>query len=87
MRYAVAVVRFVVGFIIGDDWRITAGVLVALGAGMLLSWSVPPALAAVLTAALLAGSFAANLLIGARRATGRADTAAEQVPGGKHPTS
>jgi len=66
MRYLVGFGRFWYEFIIGDDWRIAAGVTVVLAVGAVVEaaglggdW-LPPALAlgmaAVFAAPLLAGS-------------------------------
>jgi len=58
-----AVGRFFYDFLIGDDWRITAGVLVALLLGrLLLATSISPGAAAVTTGALVVASFVLNLL-------------------------
>ena len=51
MRLAAAFARFWWDFIVGDDWRIAAGVVVVLGAGALLvaGGDVSHALVAALT--------------------------------------
>jgi hypothetical protein len=68
MTFLRAVGRFVYDFLIGDDWKILAGVLASLLAGrLLLATSLPATMVAVLTGALLVTSFVLNLLIGARR--------------------
>jgi hypothetical protein len=50
-----ALLRFVWDFVVGDDWRIAAGVVVALGATALVAstklaawWILPVAVAALL---------------------------------------
>jgi hypothetical protein len=50
MRYAVAFARFWYEFVVGDDWRILAGIAVAIavtaalaGAGISSWWVVPAA--------------------------------------------
>ena len=56
MRRAKAVLQFMWDFVIGDDWRIAAGVVLALGATSLASnksgsvWWILPAAVAVLLA-------------------------------------
>jgi hypothetical protein len=63
-----AVGRFLYDFLIGDDWRILAGVLASLLVGrLLLATSLPATIVALLTGALLVASFVLNLLVGARR--------------------
>jgi hypothetical protein len=62
-----AVGRFFYDFLIGDDWRITAGVIVALLVGRLLATTLSPGAAAVTTGALVVASFVLNLLFGTRR--------------------
>ena len=59
MRYVVAFVRFWYDFIVGDDWQIAAGIVVALGVAALLAnrgiaawWVIPAAVAALLSASL-----------------------------------
>jgi hypothetical protein len=37
VRYAVAFLRFWYDFLVGDDWRVAAGVVIALGATWLLT--------------------------------------------------
>jgi hypothetical protein len=53
------IARFVVDFVIGDDWRVAAGVVVALAATALLAdtdlggwWLMPLAVVALLAASL-----------------------------------
>ena len=73
MRFATAFLRFWWDFVIGEDWRIAAGVVVVLGAGALLvaQTGAPDGLVAVLTAlgiVLVAiGSIAASALRAGRR--------------------
>jgi hypothetical protein len=59
MRYVVAIGRFWYEFIVGDDWLVAAGVVVALGATALLAhhdlsawWVMPVAVVALLGASL-----------------------------------
>ncbi len=56
MRHLRTFARFWYGFIIGDDWRVAAGVLVALALTWILAhadvpawWLMPMAVAALLT--------------------------------------
>ena len=56
MRRVEAFPRFLWDFVVGDDWRIAAGVVVALGITALVAdtslaawWILPVAVAAVLT--------------------------------------
>ena len=73
MRFATGFLRFWWDFVIGDDWRIAAGVVVVLGGGALLvaQTGAPDGLVAVLTAlgiVLVAiGSIAAAALRAGRR--------------------
>ena len=73
MRFATAFLRFWWDFVIGEDWRIAAGVVAVLGAGALLvaATDAPDGLVAVLTAlgiVLVAiGSIAASALRAGRR--------------------
>ena len=59
MRYVVAFVRFWWNFVVGDDWRVAAGVAAALGLTYLLTqedvnaWWLLPACVALLLAASL----------------------------------
>jgi len=60
MRRALAFARFWWGFIVGDDWRIAAGLAIAFGLCALLSrqsiaawWLLPAAVLALLTGSLL----------------------------------
>jgi hypothetical protein len=70
MRYLRAVGRFLYGLFIGDDWKITVGVVLSLVAGrLLLSTSIPATAVAVLIFFLVAGMFSANLLTARRRAS------------------
>lgn len=52
MRFVAAFARFWWDFIVGDDWRIAAGVVVVLGGGALLvaETDAPDALVATVTA-------------------------------------
>jgi cyanate permease len=68
MTYLRAVGSFLYGLFIGDDWRITLGVVLTLIAGrLLLSTSIPAAAVAVLVGLGLGAMFAGNLLVAARR--------------------
>ena len=68
MRYLRGLGSFLYGLIIGDDWRITAGVVASLVVGrLLLSTAIPAPVVAVLTAFLLGGWFSAILLRTGRR--------------------
>ena len=73
MRFVKGFARFWWDFIVGDDWRIAAGVVVVLAAGALLvaNTSAPDGLVAALVAvgivAVAIGSIAASAL----RARGR----------------
>jgi hypothetical protein len=73
VRFANAFLRFWWDFLIGDDWRIAAGVVAVLGAGALLvaATDAPDGLVAVLTAlgiVLVAiGSIVASALRAGRR--------------------
>jgi hypothetical protein len=68
VRYVRSFGRFWWNFVVGDDWRVAAGVAVALGVAAVLThrgvdawWLIPPAVAVVLGASL-------------RRAVGRSDS-------------
>jgi hypothetical protein len=59
MKYVVAFVRFWYDFVVGDDWRVAAGVVAALGITALLAnagaaawWVMPVAVVVVLFASL-----------------------------------
>jgi hypothetical protein len=73
VRFANAFLRFWWDFLIGDDWRIAAGVVAVLGAGALLvaETDAPDGVVAVLTAlgiVLVAiGSIVASALRASRR--------------------
>ena len=73
MRFAKGFARFWWDFIVGDDWRIAAGVVVVLAAGALLvaNTSAPDGLVAALVAvgivAVAIGSIAASALRARRR--------------------
>ena len=73
MRFAKGFARFWWDFIVGDDWRIAAGVVVVLAAGALLvaSTSAPDGLVAALVAVgivtVAIGSIAASALRARRR--------------------
>jgi len=73
VRFANAFLRFWWDFLIGDDWRIAAGVVAVLGAGALLvaATDAPDGLVAVLTALgivfVAIGSIVASALRAGRR--------------------
>ena len=73
MRFATGFARFWWDFVIGEDWRIAAGVVAVLGAGALLvaNTDAPDGLVAALAAqgiVLVAiGSIAASALKAGRR--------------------
>ena len=73
IRFAKGFARFWWDFIVGDDWRIAAGVVVVLTAGALLvaNTSAPDGLIAALVAvgivAVAIGSIAASALRARRR--------------------
>ena len=73
MRFVKGFARFWWDFIVGDDWRIAAGVVVVLSAGALLvaNTSAPDGLVAALVAvgivAVAIGSIAASALRARRR--------------------
>jgi len=73
IRFAKGFARFWWDFIVGDDWRIAAGVLVVLTAGALLvaNTSAPDGLIAALVSvgivAVAIGSIAASALRARRR--------------------
>jgi hypothetical protein len=60
MSYVIAFVRFWYDFIIGDDWFVAAGIVVAIGLTALIAhhdvaawWLMPLAVIALLAASLL----------------------------------
>ena len=73
MRFATAFLRFWWDFLIGEDWRIAAGVVAVLGGGALLvaQTGAPDGLVAALTALgillVAIGSIAASALRAGRR--------------------
>ena len=59
MRYVIAFLRFWYDFVVGDDWRVAAGIAIAIGATALLSragvaswWLMPIAVVLTLSASL-----------------------------------
>ena len=59
--------RFVYDFVIGDDWKIAVGVVIALLAGVFMSLvGVPATVTTLITAGLLATTFTAALVIDVR---------------------
>ena len=69
MRFAKGFARFWWDFIVGDDWRIAAGVVLVLAAGALLvaETGVPDWLVAVLAAAGIVLVALASIVVAARR--------------------
>jgi hypothetical protein len=69
LRLVAAFGRFWWDFVVGDDWRIAAGVLVVLGGGALLvaDTEVPHALVAVLAAAGIALVALCSIVVATRR--------------------
>jgi hypothetical protein len=68
MRALRAVGRFLYALIIGDDWRLPAGILVCLAlAALLLTTAVPTEVVAVATGVAVAAWFSVCVLIDARR--------------------
>ena len=73
MRLVAGFARFWWDFVVGDDWRIAAGVVAVLGAGALLvvGTDAPDGLVAAVTAAgillVAIGSIAASALKAGRR--------------------
>jgi hypothetical protein len=69
LRLVAAFGRFWWDFVVGDDWRIAAGVVVVLGGGALLvaDTEVPHALVAVLAAAGIALVALCSILVATRR--------------------
>ena len=65
MRFAVAFARFWWDFIVGDDWRIAAGVTLALGFGAVLvaATSLPGGAVAVLVAAAIFATAMATITL------------------------
>ena len=68
MRFVVGFGRFWWDFIIGDDWRIAAGVVLALGLGAILvtETSLPDAAVTVLTGAAIVAVVVISIVRGAR---------------------
>jgi hypothetical protein len=59
MRYVVAFLRFWYDFVVGDDWRVAAGVVAALGITALLAnagvpawWLMPVAVVVILVGSM-----------------------------------
>ena len=69
MRFLAAFARFWWDFVVGDDWRIAAGVVVVLGAGALLvaTTEAPDGLVAALTAVGILLVAIASIAAAARR--------------------
>ncbi len=64
--------RFVYDFVIGDDWKIAAGVVGALLVGaLLLVADVPPEVTALVTAGLAGAAFTAAMVVDVRRSLRR----------------
>ena len=67
-----AVLRFLYDFVIGDDWKIAAGVVCSLSVGaILLAAGAGTTVVAIATAVVVAASFTTALLIDVRRADRR----------------
>jgi hypothetical protein len=73
IRFAKGFGRFWWDFIVGDDWRIAAGVVVVLAAGALVvaNTSAPDGLVAVLVAAGIVGVAIGSIATSALRARRR----------------
>jgi hypothetical protein len=69
MKAVCAFGRFWYEFIVGDDWKIAVGVVIALAVtvGVLKSGAIGAGLLCVLGAAFVAGAFAVSLAIDVRR--------------------
>jgi hypothetical protein len=69
VRYVVAFGRFWYDFIVGDDWKIAAGVAAVLGAGaaLIATDAVGGKVLAPVLAAAIALVVTASILAGARR--------------------
>jgi hypothetical protein len=69
MRFLRAFGRFWYDFVVGDDWRIAAGVVLVLAAGAVLvaSGSVSDDVLAPLVGAGIVGVVSASIVAGARR--------------------
>jgi hypothetical protein len=60
--------RFVYDFIIGDDWKIAAAVVIALAAGLgLLTAGLPVEISAVATAILIGTAFVVAVIVDVQR--------------------
>jgi hypothetical protein len=73
MRYVAAFGRFCWDFVVGDDWRIAAGVVVVLAAGAIVvaRGAVDDELVTVLVGAGIAVVATAGIVLPARRAARR----------------
>jgi hypothetical protein len=69
MRFVAGFARFWWDFVVGDDWRIAAGVVAVLGAGALLvtSTDAPDGLVAAVTAAGILLVAIGSIALAARR--------------------
>lgn len=69
MRYAAGFARFWWDFVVGDDWRIAAGVTASLAAGALLVsvTALPDAAISLLTLAGVVLTVAATVVLRGRR--------------------
>jgi multisubunit Na+/H+ antiporter MnhB subunit len=69
MRFARGFLRFWYDFLVGDDWKIAAavGVVLAVGAGIVLSGSYDDHVLTALLALGIAAAFTTALLIDVRR--------------------
>jgi uncharacterized membrane protein YeaQ/YmgE (transglycosylase-associated protein family) len=64
--------RFVYDFVVGDDWKIAAGVVGALLVGaLLLVTDIPPGVTALVTAGLVGAAFTAAMVVDVRRSLRR----------------
>jgi hypothetical protein len=66
VRYATGFGRFWFDFVVGDDWRIAAGVAAVLGGGAVLVWLdvLDDTLVMLLVGAALVGVALASVLVG-----------------------
>jgi hypothetical protein len=69
MRFARGFLRFWYDFLVGDDWKVAAavGVVLAVGAGIVLSGSYDDHVLTALLALGVAAAFTTALLIDVRR--------------------
>jgi hypothetical protein len=67
MSFLRAVGQFCYDLIIGDDWKIAAAVVTALGVAVLLTTPIPIAWRAPVTAVILGAAFTAAILVDTRK--------------------